>query len=72
MSELAGRAALVTGGGSGIGRAVVSRLLDEDMDVLNVDLAPPPDAPGSTLQADLTTRSGNRAAVQTALKNGIP
>ena len=68
MSELAGRAALVTGGGSGIGRAVTLRLVDEGMNVLNVDIAAPADAPGSTFQADLTTRAGNRAAVQKALE----
>ena len=68
MSELAGRAALVTGGASGIGRAVVQRLLEDGMDVLNVDLASPDDAPGSTFSADLTTREGNRAAVEQALQ----
>ncbi len=68
MSKLAGRAALVTGGASGIGRAVVQRLLEDGMDVLNVDLASPDDAPGSTFSADLTTREGNRAAVEQALQ----
>src|SRR6202012_1715623 len=68
MSELAGRAALVTGGGSGIGRAVAQRLTDEGMDVLNADIAAPADAPGSTFAADLTTRAGNRAAVGAALE----
>jgi 3-hydroxybutyrate dehydrogenase len=68
MSELAGRAALVTGGGSGIGRAVAQRLLDEGMDVLNVDVAPPADAPGAAFQADLTTRVGNREAVDAAIE----
>jgi 3-hydroxybutyrate dehydrogenase len=68
MSELAGRVALVTGGGSGIGRAVVQRLLDDGMDVVNADLSPPPDAAGSALQVDLTTRVGNRRAVEAALE----
>jgi 3-hydroxybutyrate dehydrogenase len=68
MSDLAGRAALVTGGGSGIGRAVAQRLLDEGMDVLNVDIAASSDAPGSTFEADLTTRAGNRTAVDAALQ----
>jgi 3-hydroxybutyrate dehydrogenase len=67
MSELAGRVALVTGGGSGIGRAVTQRLIGEGMDVLNADIAEPADAPGSTFAADLTTRAGNRAAVDAAL-----
>jgi 3-hydroxybutyrate dehydrogenase len=68
MSELAGRTALVTGGGSGIGRAVAQRLLEDGMDVLNVDIAPPADAPGTTFEADLTTRAGNRSAVDAALQ----
>src|ERR1700760_2618658 len=68
MSELAGRAALVTGGGSGIGRAVAQRLLQDGMDVLNVDIAASADAPGSTFEADLSTRAGNRAAVDAALE----
>jgi 3-hydroxybutyrate dehydrogenase len=68
MSELAGRVALVTGGGSGIGRAVVQRLVDDGMDVLNADIAAPDDAPGSTFGADLTTRAGNRAAVDAAVE----
>jgi 3-hydroxybutyrate dehydrogenase len=68
MSELSGRAALVTGGGSGIGRAVAQRLIDEGMDVLNADIVAPADAPGSTFEADLTTREGNRTAVEAALE----
>lgn len=68
MSELSGRVALVTGGGSGIGRAVVQRLLEDGMDVLNVDVAPPDDAPGSVFAADLTTREGNREAVRAAIE----
>jgi 3-hydroxybutyrate dehydrogenase len=68
MSDLNGRAALVTGGGSGIGRAIVKRLLGEGMSVLNVDIAPPDDAPGTPFAADLTTREGNRGAVDAALE----
>lgn len=67
ISDLSGRAALVTGGGSGIGRAIVRRLLDAGMDVLSVDISTPDDAPGASFAADLTTREGNRAAVRAAL-----
>lgn len=67
MSELSGRAALATGGASGIGRAIVQRLLDAGMDVLNVDITQSEDAVDSPLKADLTTREGNREAVRAAL-----
>jgi 3-hydroxybutyrate dehydrogenase len=62
------RAALVTGTASGIGRAVAQRLTDAGMRVLAVDLEPDPDGPGEPLAADLTTREGNRAAVDAALE----
>lgn len=64
---LAGRAALVTGAASGIGRAIARRLVDEGLDVLAVDLQPAPDGPGEPFAADLTTREGNRDAVEAAL-----
>jgi len=35
--------------------------------VLSVDLEPDPDGPGEPFKADLTTRDGNRAAVEAAL-----
>ena len=60
-------AALVTGGASGIGRAIAARLLDDGFDVLAVDLRPDTDGPGVAWEADLTTREGNRAAVAAAL-----
>ncbi|MBA2514385.1 MAG: 3-hydroxybutyrate dehydrogenase [Solirubrobacterales bacterium] len=70
MTSLENSAALVTGTASGIGRAIAQKLVAEGMDVLAVDLNPPDatDAPGEFFQADLTTREGNRAAVEAALE----
>jgi 3-hydroxybutyrate dehydrogenase len=62
------RAAIVTGAASGIGKAIAARLLKDDIDVLAVDLQPSPDGPGVPFAADLTTREGNRAAVDGALE----
>lgn len=67
-SSLAGRAAIVTGAASGIGRAIARRLVDEGLDVLAVDLEPADDGPGHPHAADLTTRVGNRGAVDAALE----
>jgi 3-hydroxybutyrate dehydrogenase len=60
------RAAIVTGAGSGIGRAIAERLERDGLDVLAVDLKPAPDGPGQAFEADLTTREGNRGAVEAA------
>jgi 3-hydroxybutyrate dehydrogenase len=68
MVEFRGAAAIVTGSGSGIGQAIAQRLQDEGMRVLAVDLRPDEDGPGEAFAADLTTREGNRAAVETALE----
>ena len=62
------RAAIVTGAGSGIGAAIAARLIKDDVDVLSVDLDPSPQTAGVPLAADLTTREGNRLAVDTALE----
>jgi 3-hydroxybutyrate dehydrogenase len=62
------RAALITGAASGIGRAIAARLERDGWSVLAVDLDPGADGPGDPLAADLSTREGNRAAVDTALE----
>src|SRR5687768_10939087 len=63
-----GRAGIVTGAASGIGRAITSRLVADGMQVLAVDRNPDPDGPGVPFEADLTTRAGNRSAVEEALE----
>jgi 3-hydroxybutyrate dehydrogenase len=65
--SLKGKAALVTGAASGIGRAVATRLQDAGMDVLAVDLKPDPDGPGIPHEADLTSARANQEAVEAAL-----
>ena len=68
MSDLSGRAVIVTGAASGIGRAITERLVNDGAHVLAVDLAPDQDGPGDAHAADLTTREGNRGAVEAALE----
>jgi 3-hydroxybutyrate dehydrogenase len=62
------RTVLVSGTASGIGRAITQRLVDDGLRVLAVDLEPDPDGPGEQFAADLTTREGNRAAVEAAVE----
>jgi 3-hydroxybutyrate dehydrogenase len=59
--------ALVTGAASGIGRAVAERLVADGWEVLAVDLTPDEGGPGIPFAADLTTREGNRSAVDAVL-----
>jgi 3-hydroxybutyrate dehydrogenase len=63
-----GRTAIVTGAASGIGRAIAEALVRDGARVLAVDLEPDGDGPGESFAADLTTRDGNRAAVEAALE----
>ena len=62
-----GRKAIVTGAASGIGRAIAEALVEDGAQVLAVDLEPDRDGPGEPFAADLTTREGNRAAVERAV-----
>jgi 3-hydroxybutyrate dehydrogenase len=66
--DLSGRAIVVTGAASGIGRAIAGRLDEAGARVLAVDVRPDDDGPGEPLAADLTTREGNRAAVEAAME----
>jgi 3-hydroxybutyrate dehydrogenase len=60
------RVALVTGAASGIGLAIAQRLTDEGMHVVCADVHDADDLPGPFVEADLTTRAGNRTAVEAA------
>ncbi len=66
--ELKGKAAIVTGAASGIGRAIAARLERAGAGVLSVDVEPDPDGPGTPHKADLTTEAGNEGAVNAALE----
>src|ERR1044072_324861 len=62
------RSAIVTGAAGGIGRAIADRLISDGWGVLAVALEPAGDGPGVPPAADLTTREGNRGAVDAALE----
>ena len=65
--ELRDRSVVVTGAASGIGRAIAERLVDEGARVLSVDLEADESGPGEPFAADLTTRAGNRDAIEAAV-----
>src|ERR671910_247686 len=62
------RRVLVSGAGSGIGRAIAERIERDGGRVLAVDRRPDPHGPGQAFEADLATTEGNRAAVDAALQ----
>jgi 3-hydroxybutyrate dehydrogenase len=68
VGALSGRAALVTGAASGIGRAVTERLVAAGVEVLAVDLRPDPVGPGVAHQADLSDPEANASSVAAALE----
>ena len=59
MSDLTGKVALVTGGGSGIGRGICERLARDGADVCIPDI----DVEGAEMTANLVTQLGRRAHV---------
>src|SRR5579875_3802742 len=63
---LHGRAALVTGAASGIGRAIAERLAAGGVSVLGVDRRT--EGPGEMFEADLCDERANAAAVDAALE----
>jgi len=58
----------VTGSSSGIGKAITERLAKDGFSVLGADLNPGEDGAIETVAADLTTREGNKAAVDAAIE----
>jgi 2-keto-3-deoxy-L-fuconate dehydrogenase len=64
MAELSGLAAVVTGGGSGIGLATARLLAERGARVAVLDLKPGDEFPG--LSADVTDDASVRLAIDTA------
>ena len=64
---LSDKVAVVTGGSSGIGRAIVATLRDEGMRIVVVDRDPSPDADVHVVQGDLTEFDTCRRAVEDAV-----
>ena len=58
----------MTGSSSGIGKAITERLAKDGFSVLGADLNPGEDGAIETVSADLTTREGNKAAVDAAIE----
>jgi 3-hydroxybutyrate dehydrogenase len=67
-ADLAGRAALVTGAASGIGRAIAARFAELGMDVLGVDLNAAAISDATPFAADLSDADANAAAVDAAIE----
>ncbi|UCI31792.1 SDR family oxidoreductase [Mesorhizobium sp. B4-1-4] len=61
---------LVTGGSSGIGHAIITRLAQDGFDCINLDLSPPPQCQGLWVKADLSTPETTGKALSQALAGG--
>jgi len=62
MSQLLGKVAFITGGGSGIGRGIAERLARDGADIFIADI----DAAGAESTVDLVNQLGRRAVVHKA------
>ena len=62
MSDLKGKVAFITGGGSGIGRGIAERLARDGADIFIADI----DSDGAEMTANLVTQLGRRAVVTKA------
>jgi 3-hydroxybutyrate dehydrogenase len=67
MTTSSRRAAIVTGAASGIGAAIAERFVADGIEVLAVDLESVAITGAVPFAADLTTRAGNRGAIDAAL-----